>query len=261
MLVHPEFNPVALSLGPISIHWYGIMYVCSFFAGIYLGKYRARQQGSGWTEAQVDDLLMYIVGGVLLGGRLGYVFFYGWQYWMEDLFYIFRIWEGGMSFHGGLVGVIVAMGLFARKYKKTIYNVGDFVAPLIPTGLMFGRIGNFINQELWGRPTDMPWGMIFPASMDNIARHPSPIYQALGEGLCLFILLWWYSAKKRPPGAVAGMFLVGYACFRVMAEFFREPDAQIGFLASEFLTMGMLLSIPMFLAGLYFIARGYRKSA
>lgn len=259
MFVHPEFDPVMLALGPLKIHWYGAMYVMSFFTGLYLGKYRARQPGSGWTENQVDDLLMYIVGGVLLGGRVGYVLFYGWDYWMDDLTYIFRIWEGGMSFHGGLVGVIGSVGLFARKYKKSILNVGDFVAPLIPTGLMFGRIGNFINQELWGRATDMPWGMVFPA-IDETVRHPSPIYQAVGEGFLLFVFMWWFSSKPRPAGAVAGAFLIGYAFFRSLAELFREPDAHIGFLASNFLTMGMLLSIPMFAAGLYFITRAYSNA-
>lgn len=260
MLVHPQFDPVVISIGPLSIHWYGVMYVLAFFTGLYLGKYRARQANSGWSESQVDDVLLYIVAGVIVGGRLGYALFYGWEHWTQDIFYLFKIWEGGMSFHGGLIGVVVAIVLFARNTKKSILHVGDFIAPLIPTGLMFGRLGNFINQELWGRATDLPWGMIFPAAMDNIPRHPSPLYQALGEGLFLFLILWWFSSKQRPTGSVAGLFLVGYAVFRIIAEIFREPDAHIGFLMTPFLTMGMILSIPMFLAGLVLIIFGYRNN-
>jgi len=260
MLVHPQFDPVALSLGPLEIHWYGIMYVLAFFTGLYLGKYRARQANSGWTETQVDDFLLYVVAGVILGGRLGYALFYGWEYWTKDILYLFKIWEGGMSFHGGLIGVIFAILLFARNTQKSVLNVGDFIAPLVPTGLMFGRLGNFINQELWGRETDLPWGMVFPASMDNLSRHPSPLYQALGEGLILFLILWWYSSKKRPTGSTAGLFLIGYAVFRVIAEMFREPDGHIGFLMADFLTMGMLLSVPMFIAGVVFMVYAYRNN-
>ncbi len=258
MLMHPEFSPIALSLGPLSIHWYGLMYVAAFFTGLYLGKYRARQPGSGWTEEQVDDFLIYLVLGVILGGRLGYVLFYGWDYWMQDLLYIFKIWQGGMSFHGGLIGVIGALWWFGRKNKKAFLATADFVAPLFPMGLMFGRIGNFINQELWGRVTEVPWGMVFPA-VDDLPRHPSPLYQAFGEGFLLFLLVWWFSSKKRPAGSVAGIFLIGYAFFRSTAEIFRVPDAQIGFLASDFLTMGMLLSIPMAILGIILLAVAYKK--
>lgn len=258
MLTHPQFDPVALSIGPLAIHWYGLMYVAAFFTGLWLGKYRAKQPGSGWTEDQVDDFLVYLVLGVILGGRIGYVLFYGWEYWMQDLLYIFRIWQGGMSFHGGLLGVIGAMWWFSHKNKMHFLATADFVAPLFPAGLMFGRIGNFINEELWGRVTDLPWGMVFP-SVDLLPRHPSPLYQAFGEGFLLFVVVWWFSSTKRPNGSVAGVFLLGYAIFRSVAEFFRVPDQQIGFLALEFLTMGMLLSIPMAIGGVILILNAYRK--
>lgn len=259
MLVHPQFDPVAISIGPINLYWYGLMYLAAFLTGLLLGKYRARQPGSGWTTDQVDDLLTYAVAGVVVGGRLGYVLFYGLEYWAQDWLYPLKIWQGGMSFHGGLLGVIMAIWLFARKQKKSLLVIGDFIAPLVPAGLMFGRIGNFINQELWGRPTDLPWGMVFPA-VDDIARHPSPLYQAAGEGLALFIILWFFSAKPRPAGAVSGMFLAGYGFFRILAEFARQPDAHIGYLLGGHLTMGMILSLPMLLAGIALMTIAYRRA-
>jgi len=258
-MIHPQFDPVALHIwGPIQIQWYGLMYLLGFLAGFYLGIWRAkRQPWRGFTPEQVGDLLFYIVLGIVIGGRAGYVLFYHLDLFFQNPLYLFRIWEGGMSFHGGFLGVALAVVIFAKRYKKPIFAVGDFVAPLVPPGLFFGRLGNFINGELWGRPTDVPWGMIFP-QVDGLTRHPSQLYQMAGEGLALFLLLWWFSRKPRPRKAVAGLFMIGYGVFRTLAEFFRQPDAHLGFLAMEFVTQGMLLSLPMILVGIGLMVWAYR---
>lgn len=259
-MVHPEFNPVALSLGPISIHWYGIMYLLGFLAGQYLGIWRAgRDAWRNFTADEVKDLLFYIVVGIILGGRMGYVFFYQIGLFLDNPLYLFKITEGGMSFHGGFLGVAVAVILFARLRKKALFTVGDFVAPLVPPGILFGRFGNFINGELWGRPTESGWGMIFPQAGDEILRHPSQLYQMAGEGFLLLAFLWWWSSKPRPRMSVSAMFMIGYGVLRTCAEFFRQPDAHIGYLLGGYLTQGMLLSIPMIVIGIAMLAWAYHK--
>jgi phosphatidylglycerol:prolipoprotein diacylglycerol transferase len=273
------FDPVAFSLGPLQVHWYGIMYLLGFLFFWAAGNWLARNRAWwGWTPEAVGDMLFYGMIGVVVGGRLGYVLFYGLDSLLRDPWFLFRITDGGMSFHGGLLGVMVAMWWFGRRSGRTFWQVADFVAPLAPIGLAFGRIGNFIGGELWGRPSDLPWAMIFPnaiqpggwqspelraawesGALDHLARHPSQLYQALGEGLGLFVVMAVYSRVPRPTGAVSGLFLVGYGCFRFMAEFFREPDAQIGFIGGGWLTMGMLLSLPMIGAGAIIMAVAYRQ--
>jgi len=259
MLVHPDFDPVAFSLGPLHVRWYGLMYLIAFLVGWALGRYRVKQPGSGWTAEQMDDLVFYIALGVILGGRIGYILFYSFSNFLHDPLVLFRIWEGGMSFHGGFLGVLLAMGLFARKYHKGFWPTIDFIAPLIPPGLFFGRIGNFINGELWGRVTDMPWGMVFPQAGDGLPRHPSQLYQAALEGVALFLIVWLFSAKPRPTMAVSGVFALSYGAFRFLVEFFRQPDAQVGYLAFNWLTMGQVLSLPMVLVGIILLALAYRR--
>jgi phosphatidylglycerol---prolipoprotein diacylglyceryl transferase len=261
MLVHPQFDPIAIKLGPLGIHWYGLMYLIGFIAFLYLGKLRAKRfPERGLTPEAVDDLLTYGVLGVIIGGRLGEVLFYQPGYYLSHPLEIFAIWKGGMSFHGGFLGVLVAVALFAKRKGLKFFQITDFIAPLVPLGLMTGRIGNFINGELWGRAADpsLPWAMIFPQLQDNLPRHPSQLYQAGLEGLCLFILLWFFSNKNRPVGSVSGLFLIGYGTFRFIAEFFREPDAGI-FGHSYTISMGQWLSLPMVLIGIYFMVRAYRK--
>jgi phosphatidylglycerol:prolipoprotein diacylglycerol transferase len=248
VLTAPQIDPVAIQLGPLAVRWYGLMYLVGFFAAWWLGRRRARQDGSGWRVEQVDDLIFYAALGVILGGRVGYVFFYGFDQLLADPLYLLRIWQGGMSFHGGLLGVLVAAWLFGRKHGFGFFGTTDFVAPLVPIGLGAGRVGNFLNGELWGRVSDVPWAMVFPYA-GPLARHPSQLYEAVLEGLVLFVLLWFYSAKPRPRMAVSGLFLIGYGSARTVVEFAREPDAHLGFLAGGWLTMGMLLSLPMIAAG------------
>ncbi|HUL42492.1 MAG TPA: prolipoprotein diacylglyceryl transferase [Burkholderiales bacterium] len=260
MLVHPQIDPVAVHIGPLAVHWYGLMYLLGFALGMLLGRYRIKTQpNSGWTYNQLDDVLFYIVLGVILGGRLGYVLFYKFSDYLHEPIKIFYIWEGGMSFHGGLLGVVLALWLFSRKYRKHWLAITDFIAPLVPLGLGAGRIGNFINGELWGRPTNVPWAMIFP-SVDNVPRHPSELYEFALEGVVLFIILWLYSAKPRPLGAVSGMFLIFYGLFRFLVEFTRAPDSFLGLLALG-LSMGQWLSLPMIFAGVGMILWSYRKHA
>jgi phosphatidylglycerol:prolipoprotein diacylglycerol transferase len=257
MLIHPQFDPVALHLGPLAIRWYGLMYLAAFVAFLLLGHRRARQNVlNGWLPADVDDLLFYGVLGVVLGGRLGQVLFYEPGYYFANPLEILAIWKGGMSFHGGFLGVLLAMGLWGRKHNRTFFEVTDFIAPLVPLGLAAGRIGNFINGELWGRvaPADLPWAMVFP-QVDDLPRHPSQLYQAAGEGLLLFAVLWWFSSRPRPRGAVSGAFLIGYGVLRFLAEYFREPDAGI-FGHSYVVSMGQWLSLPMVLVGCYLLFRG-----
>ena len=273
------FDPVAFSVGPLAVHWYGIMYLLAFLffwiGGSWLAKHRTWW---GWTPQDVGDFLFYGMIGVILGGRLGYVFFYGFQDLLEDPMFLFRITQGGMSFHGGLIGALLAMWWFGRRTRRTFWQVADFVAPLVPVGLGLGRLGNFIGGELWGRLSDAPWAMIFAnaiqpggwqsaeleqawrsGALDHLARHPSQLYQAFGEGLALFVVLAVYSRLPRPSAAVSGLFLAGYGCFRFMTEFFREPDQHIGFLGGDWLTMGMLLSLPMVLAGIIIMILAYRR--
>ena len=256
MLIHPQFDPIAIQIGPLAVRWYGLMYLAAFLSFLWLGKRRSSAQSwHGISVPDVDDMLFYGVLGVILGGRLGEVIFYQPGYFLAHPGEILAVWKGGMSFHGGFLGVLVAMAVWARKHDKTFFQVTDFIAPLVPLGLMTGRIGNFINGELWGRVADaaLPWAMVFPR-VDTLPRHPSPLYQALGEGLLLFIILWWFSSTQRARGAVSGMFLVGYGCLRFIAEYFREPDQGI-FGISYVVSMGQWLSLPMVLVGLYLLLR------
>jgi len=259
MLEYHNIDPVALSLGPLKIHWYGITYLAGFAMAWWLGLRRARQPGSGWTEEQVYDLIFYIAVGLIVGGRLGYMLFYnpflpegqGSEFW--------EVWKGGMSFHGALIGIIIAVAVFARRFQKRYFAVADFLAPLTPLGLGFGRIGNFINGELWGKVSDAPWAMVFPTG-GPVARHPSMLYEAVLEGLVLFMILWFYSSKPRPSMAVSGMFLLFYGIFRFAVEFVREPDRQIGYLAFDWFTMGQALSLPMIIVGGGFIWWAYKAN-
>jgi len=259
VIAYPEIDPVAFSLGPLKVHWYGLMYLTGFALALWLGSLRARASNGLWHPEQVSDLVFYGAVGVILGGRCGYVLFYHFDYFLRDPLWLFRIWDGGMSFHGGLIGVLVAMWLYGRTLGKTFFQVTDFLAPMVPLGLGLGRIGNFIGGELWGRATDVPWAMVFPTDPSRLARHPSQLYQFFLEGLVLFTVLWFYSAKPRPRMAVSGLFLVIYGLARIAVEFVREPDAQLGFIAFDWLTMGQLLSVPMVLAGLAMMVWGYRR--
>jgi len=254
LIVHPNFDPVAVSIGPLSVHWYGLMYLAGFAAGLLLGRYRANKTDSGWKPDEIMDLVFYIAMGTIAGGRLGYVLFYNLPFYFNNPFGIFALWDGGMSFHGGLIGVITAMWLYGRKTGRVFFTVADFIAPLVPLALLFGRLGNFINQELWGGPTDLPWGVLFHTMPDG-PRHPSQLYEAGLEGVLLFIILWWFSAFPRYAGRVSGVFLVGYGAFRFIVEFVREPDAHLGAILFDWVTMGQLLSLPMILFGLYLILR------
>lgn len=258
MLTHPQIDPVAIAIGPFKVHWYGLMYLLGFAAAWWLGTRRANKPGSGWTAQEVSDLIFYGALGVILGGRLGYVLFYDLPAYVAEPLKIFRVWEGGMSFHGGLIGVIVAMWLLGRRYGKSFWQIADFTAPLVPIGLGAGRMGNFINGELWGRVTDVPWAMVFPHA-GELPRHPSQLYEAALEGAALFLILWIYSSKRRPPMAVSALFLLGYGTFRFFVEGFREPDEQLGFIALDWLTMGHLLSLPMIIGGALLLWLAYRR--
>ena len=257
MLIHPEFDPIALQIGPLAIRWYGLMYLIAFGAFYALGRWRVRQaayRSLALGPSDVEDLLFHGVLGVVLGGRLGYVLFYKPAYYVDHPLEILAVWQGGMSFHGGLIGVLLACAYFARRRGRSFLQIMDFVAPLVPIGLAVGRLGNFINGELWGRASTLPWAMIFPQSGTPEPRHPSQLYQFAGEGLLLFVLLWIYSSRARPVGRVSGAFLVGYGVLRFLAEFAREPDAFLGTLAAG-LSMGQWLSVPMVLAGLWLMRR------
>lgn len=256
-IVFPKIDPVLLDLGYIKLRWYGLMYLVGFVAAMWLGNRAAARKGSGWTKEQVSDLLFYGFIGVILGGRCGYVFFYQFSEFLSEPTYLFRIWEGGMSFHGGVLGVMAAMAVFARKYHKSYLAVGDFACPLLPIGLGAGRLGNFINAELWGRETDLPWAMKFYTDPEFLPRHPSQLYEAALEGLALFIILWWFARKPRPAGSVAGLFLLGYGCFRFLVEFAREPDSHLGLLQLG-MSMGQWLCLPMMIGGAGLIIYSYR---
>jgi phosphatidylglycerol:prolipoprotein diacylglycerol transferase len=257
MLVHPQFDPIALHLGPLSVRWYGLMYLVAFGLVWWVGTRRiARNPDGVWTRKDLEDALFYGILGTILGGRLGYVLFYKLSDYLAEPTKIFAVWEGGMSFHGGMLGVIFALWLFAKKRRQSWLAITDFIAPLVPLGLGAGRLGNFINAELWGRATNVPWAMIFP-NVDTVPRHPSQLYEFALEGIALFVLLWWYSSKPRPRGAVSGMFLIGYGFFRFIVEYTREPDSYLGVLAMGF-TMGQWLSLPMIAVGVGLVAWAHR---
>lgn len=257
MLSYPQIDPVALDLGFIQVHWYGLMYLAGFAAGFWLALRRSSKPWSPVLRTEVEDLILYCALGVVIGGRLGYVLFYGFDQFLADPLWAIKINQGGMSFHGGLLGVMGAAALYARKIGVRFIDLIDFVAPLVPIGLGLGRIGNFIGQELWGRETDGPWGMVFPADPDQLMRHPSQLYQAFLEGVVLFAVLWWFSAKPRPRFAVSGLFVTLYGCFRFLVEFVREPDVGIPVLFG-WLTRGQLLSLPMIIGGIAILMWAYR---
>jgi phosphatidylglycerol:prolipoprotein diacylglycerol transferase len=260
MLLHPQFDPVAFSLGPVAVRWYGLMYLVAFVQFILLGRYRIRTRPGFITVAQLDDLLFYGMLGVIVGGRLGQVLFYEPGYYLANPLEIFAVWKGGMAFHGGFLGVLVAMGLWSRKHHIAWFDITDFIAPLVPLGLAAGRIGNFINGELWGRICDpaLPWGMVFPQAGDLLPRHPSQLYHVGLEGVALFVILWLYSSSPRPRSATSGVFLIGYGAFRFVTEFFREPDAGI-FGQSYAVSMGQWLSLPMVVIGVGMVVVAYRR--
>ena len=276
----PEFDPVIFSIGPVSLHWYGVMYLVGFVFAMWLAGRRAKKPGSGWTKDEVENLLYAGFLGVFLGGRLGYVFFYNLPSFLADPLYLFRVWDGGMSFHGGLVGVICVMIWFARRTHRSFFQVADFMAPLIPFGLGAGRLGNFINGELWGRvDPNSQWTMLFPGSRSEdisllathpewqslfnaygvLPRHPSQLYEMALEGIVLFIILNLYIRKPRPMGAVSGLFMIGYGVFRIIVEFFRQPDAQFTGEWVQYISMGQILSIPMIVAGVIMMVWAYRR--
>uniref|UniRef100_A0A486XVT8 Phosphatidylglycerol--prolipoprotein diacylglyceryl transferase n=1 Tax=Rheinheimera sp. BAL341 TaxID=1708203 RepID=A0A486XVT8_9GAMM len=250
-ITFPEIDPVIFSLGPVSLRWYGLMYLIAFGLAWWLANRAANKAGSQWTEQQVSDLLFLGFVGVILGGRVGYVLFYQFDLFLSDPLYLFKIWTGGMSFHGGLLGVLLSMAWFAKRNKKAYLELGDFVAPLVPLGLAAGRLGNFINAELWGRPTDVPWAVLFPGA-GPLPRHPSQLYEFALEGVLLFILIMLYRRFNPPAGSLGGLFLAGYGSARFFVEFYREPDAHLGVLSAG-MSMGQWLSIPMIITGLALI--------
>jgi len=260
MLPFPNIDPVAIHIGPLAIRWYGLSYLLGFVIAWWLLQRRARQPRSGWPPQEVSDLIFYGAMGAVLGGRLGYMLFYNLPAYLEDPFAILKVWQGGMSFHGGLIGIAVGLWLFARKTGKRFIQMADFLTPAGPVGLFLGRLANFINGELWGAPTDQPWGVIFPdPRAGGVPRHPSQLYEAFLEGLVLFVILWLFSRRPRPAGAVLGLFLVGYGSFRFLVEFVRVPDVQLGYLAFGWLTMGQVLCIPMILIGGALLLNAYRN--
>ena len=255
VLTFPEFDPVALSLGPLKVRWYGLMYLVGFVGGWWALRVRVRQLKLAWTDDQVSDLLFYAALGVVLGGRTGYVLFYNFGAFLADPLLLFRVWEGGMSFHGGLLGVLVAMTLYGRKERRGFFELTDLIAPVVPIGLGAGRLGNFINGELWGKATDVPWAFL----VDGVPRHPTQLYELALEGVVMFTVLMWYGAKPRPAMAVSGLFAMLYAAFRILVELWRLPDAHIGYLDGHWITMGMVLSLPLFAIGFALFHLAHRK--
>nr|VFJ73607.1 MAG: Prolipoprotein diacylglyceryl transferase [Candidatus Kentron sp. FW] len=258
--MHLDIDPVAVQLGPLSIHWYGLMYLVAFGIGWWLARLRVADPSRGWQGTAVDDIVFYCALGAVLGGRIGHVLFYDLTNFLHAPWIIFQIWKGGMSFHGGLIGVCLAMWWYGRHHGREFFQVMDFIAPLVPPGLGAGRLGNFINGELWGKTTDLPWGVVFPhPEAGPLPRHPSQLYEAFLEGVVLFILLWSFSRKPRPTMAISGLFLSAYGSFRFLVEFIRIPDRHIGYLAFDWLTMGQLLSIPMIIAGSGLLFLAYHR--
>lgn len=250
---YPHIDPVAVSIGSLQVRWYGLMYIVAFALGWILARRRARMF-EGWRAEYIDDLLTYAMIGIILGARLGYVLFYDLPAYIESPLEVFRVWNGGMSFHGGLIGVLIAFWCFARKYSMKFWDVADVIVPAIPQGLLWGRIGNFINAELWGKVTDVSWGMVFPGG-GPLPRHPSQLYEAALEGVLLTVLLWWYGSRPRKRGAVAGLFALGYGLSRFLVEFVRMPDPQLGYLAFGWLTMGQVLCLPLIAIGAWLMLR------
>ncbi|AQZ31958.1 prolipoprotein diacylglyceryl transferase [Pseudomonas sp. LPH1] len=259
MLPYPQIDPVAIALGPLKIHWYGLMYLVGIGGAWLLASRRLERFDATWTKDKLSDLVFWVAMGVILGGRLGYVFFYDFAAYIAEPAKILRVWEGGMSFHGGLIGVMLATWWFGKRNGKSFFELMDFIAPLVPIGLGAGRVGNFINAELWGKATNVPWAMVFPTDPEQLARHPSQLYQFALEGVALFTILWFYSRKPRPTMAVSGMFAACYGVFRFIVEFVRVPDAQLGYLAWGWLTMGQILCLPMILGGIGLIAYAYKR--
>jgi phosphatidylglycerol---prolipoprotein diacylglyceryl transferase len=256
-MVFPGIDPVALHLGPLAIRWYGLMYLVGFGSAWWLGVRHRSRLGDHITEEHISDLIFMCALGAIIGGRVGFMFIYAWPELLKDPLSLFKVWQGGMSFHGGCMGVLIGGWFFARAHQKTWFFVMDFIAPLVPIGLGAGRLGNFINGELWGRPTDVAWGMVFP-HVDHLSRHPSQLYEFFLEGVVLFAGLWWYARKPRPLSSVSAVFLMGYGSARFIVEYFREPDVQLGFLWSG-MTMGQWLSLPMVLLGVLLWINSRRK--
>lgn len=258
MIHFPNFDPVLVSFGPLKVHWYGLMYVFGFSIAWLLARHRARKPDAVLTAAEVDDLVFYGMLGIIIGARVCYMLFYNLPLLIQSPLSLFKTWDGGMSFHGGVIGLAITFLWFSRKIGKSIWELSDFSVPLVPLGLCLGRIGNFINGELWGRISDVPWAMVFPTG-GPFPRHPSQLYEAFGEGLVLFIILWCYTIKPKPRMAASGIFLLGYGVIRFTIEFFRQPDYQLGFIAFNWMTMGQLLSLPMIAFGVMLISLAYFK--
>lgn len=258
MLAYPQIDPVALTIGPVKVHWYGLMYVIGIAAAWWLTRRRASRPGFPWSVGQIEDLIFYAAIGLVIGGRLGYILFYNTQAFLAEPLMILRVWEGGMAFHGGLLGVLAAVLWFGWRNAIGFFELTDFIAPYVPIGLFAGRIGNFINGELWGRPTDVPWAMVFPHAGPE-PRHPSQLYEAFLEGIVLFVVLRLFQKFRPPIMATSGLFLLVYGLCRTAVEFFRTPDAHLGFIAFDWLTMGQLLSLPMIVLGVVFLAWAYQK--
>ena len=249
--MHPNFDPVAIAVGPVKVHWYGLMYLLAFAAGWWLGRVRARDAWRGWSRDDVGDVLFWIALGVVAGGRLGFMLFYDFERLLANPLSVFMVWQGGMSFHGGLIGVLIAMWWYGRSRGRGFFDVADFIVPLVPLGIAAGRFGNFINGRLWGTPSDLPWAMVFyDPRAGGVPRHPSQLYEALLEGVVLFAVLWWFTRRPRPAMAASGVFLVGYGLGRTLVEFVRVPDAHLGYLAFGWVTMGQVLTLPMIAAGI-----------